>query len=284
MPMRRGREAVGLAALAALLLTIALGLEPSPAGAAETAKLRVAFSPYRLGRSTTLKIALRVGVQGVSEGVPAPVRRFDMRIPPNLELIGSSLGLAICRVATLLAVGSQGCSPNARLGFGSAQIVVPVGPEPVREAASITAEMGPPVGEDIGVLLYAEAVTPVSAQLIFPGALADEAGTNGQSLSTSVPPIPSLPQAPDVSLTSLNLSLGPDGLTYYENVHGRRVGYRPEGIALPARCPHGGFRFAAEIAFADGTMARASSTVPCRSPRRAGSSGKRSRRGPAGSP
>jgi hypothetical protein len=252
-------------ALPLLLLTAALAGLPAGAGAAQTAKLTAGFSPYRLGRSTTLKLGLEIGVAGVSDGLPSPVTRFDLRIPANLELTGSSLGLSICQPAALLAGGAEGCPANARLGLGSAEIRVPVGVEPVSESASIEAEMGPPVGEEIGVLLYAEAGTPVAASLLFPGVLF---GGSSQNLSTAVPLIPSLPGAPDISMVSMNLSLGPEGLTYFKTVRGRTVGYRPEGIALPARCPRGGFRFAADIAFADGTSASASSTVPCPAARR----------------
>jgi hypothetical protein len=246
--------------LAVVLLLSAVGCLPATAGATETAKLKVAFSPYRLGRSTTLKLGLEIGVAGTSAGLPSPITRFDMRIPANLELIGSSLGLSICHPAALLANGADGCPADARLGLGSAEIKVPVGPEPVTESAAIEAEMGPPVGEEIGVLLYAEAGAPVAAQLIFPGELL---GGASQSLSTSVPLIPSVPGAPYVSIVSMNLSLGPEGLRYFKQVHGRTVGYRPEGIALPARCPRGGFGFVADIAFADGTTVRTTSTVPC---------------------
>jgi hypothetical protein len=246
--------------LALLALTIAVVCLPAGARAAETASMKAAFSPYRLGRSTTLKLDMQLGVAGASDALPAPVTRFDMRLPANLELIGSSLGLSICRPATLLAEGADGCPADARLGFGSAQIQVPLGPETVSESATIEAEMGPPVGEEIGVLLYAEAGAPVEAQLLFPGVLL---GGASQSLSAAVPLIPSLPGAADISMVSMNLSLGPEGLTYFKTVHGRTVGYRPEGIALPAKCPRGGFRFSADIAFADGTTASASSTVPC---------------------
>jgi hypothetical protein len=244
-------------AAARLLVAAALAWLPAMAGATETASLTAAFSPYRLGRSTTLKLGLKLGVAGAGEGLPSPVTRFALRIPANLELIGSSLGLAICESGTLLASGSLGCSPNARLGYGSAEIKVPVGPEPVEESASIEAEMGPPVGGEIGVLLYAEAGTPVAAQLIFPGVLFGSGSTSGQSLNTSIPLIPTLPGAPDISMVSMNLSLGPEHLTYYKQVHGRTVGYRPEGIALPVRCPAPGFRFKSEIAFLDGSTVSA---------------------------
>ncbi len=251
---------------AVLPLIVVLGCLPAPAQGAETAKLEVGFSPYRLGQSTTLKITLNLGVAGPGGGLPAPVTRFDMQIPADLELIGSSLGLAICKPAALLENGSEGCSPNARLGYGSAEINVPLGPEPVPESAAIEAEMGPPVGEEIGVLLYAEAGSPVAAQLIFPGVLFE--GGAGQGLDTSLPLIPTLPGAPDVSMVSMNLSLGPEHLTYYETLHGKTIAYRPQGISLPAKCPHKGFRFMSNIAFQDGTTVTASNTVPCPSAHR----------------
>jgi hypothetical protein len=254
--------------LAVALSGAALAVLSAPAQATETANLTAGFSPYRLGQSTTLKIALKLGLAGVPGGLPAPVTSFDMRIPADLELIGSSLGLAICQPAALLAGGQEGCSPNARIGYGNARIEVPVGPEAVPEAAGIEAEMGPPVEGQIGVLLYAEAGAPVAAQLIFPGVLFGNSGSTGQSLDTAVPLIPTLPGAADISMVSMNLSLGPDRLTYYKQVNGRTVGYRPEGVALPTTCPRGGFHFGADISFLDGTTAAASSTVPCPSTRR----------------
>ncbi len=240
---------------------------PGVARAAETARLAVRFSPYRLGKSTTIKIALHLGVAGMSDGLPSPVTRFDMRIPADMELIASSLGLAICHPQALLVSGLEGCSPNARIGYGNAQITVPVGPESVPEAASIDAEMGPPVDGEIGVLLYAEADAPVAAQLIFPGVLFGGSGANGQSLDTSVPLIPTLPGAADISLVNMNLSLGPERLTYYEQVRGRTVAYRPEGVSLPMDCPRGGFRFSSDVSFLDGSTVRATSTVLCPSAR-----------------
>ncbi|HTB50648.1 MAG TPA: hypothetical protein VK701_06695 [Solirubrobacteraceae bacterium] len=129
------------------------------------------------------------------------------------------------------------------------------------ESARIEAEMGPPVGEDVGVLLYTEATTPVAAQLIFPGLLLE--GGGGQGLDAFVPPIPAAPGGPDVSLVSMNLSLGPEHLTYYEKVGGTTVRYHPRGISLPAKCPSNGFRFVSKIAFQDGTAVTASSAVPC---------------------
>jgi hypothetical protein len=254
----RAATAIPLA-LAAIGLPVGLCL-PAPARAAETASLTAAFSPYRLGRSTTLKLGLKLGVAGVPDGLPPPVTKFDMRLPEKLELVGSSLGLSVCQPAQLQAGGAEACPADARLGFGAAELEVPVGPVQIGESADLAAEMGPPVGEETGVLLFAEASTPVAAGLVFPGVLASG---SSQSLSTAVPLIPSLPGAADISLVSMSLSLGPEGLTYFETVHGRTVAYHPEGVALPTKCPRGGFRFATQISFADGTTAVATTMVPC---------------------
>jgi len=245
--------------LVTLLLALVLGCLPAVAQGSETAKLNIAFSPDRLGSSTTIDMGIELAAVG--GGLPSPVTGFDMHLPPKLELIGSTLGLAICQPSALMAEGLSGCSPNARLGSGTALASVPFGPEDVSETAYVTALMGPPVEEEVGVLLYAESRTPVFAQLVFPGKL--EIGSGPESLNTSIPPTPTLPGAPDATVTKMTLELGPSHLTYYKKVHGRQVGYRPEGISLPARCPRGGFVFVADISFLDGTALRVPYDVPC---------------------
>jgi hypothetical protein len=244
-----------------LLLVLALGCLPTSAQASEKVTFKVGFSPYQLGRTTTIDVDVRVA--GANGELPAPATAFDLHIPAELELISSTLGLAICQPQALLDSGLNGCSPNARLGVGSASVAVPFGPEILQESATIHAIMGPPVGEQIGVLLYAESSTPVLAQLVFPGVLYVGTSTIGQSLNTVIPLIPTLPGAPDTSLTDMNLNIGPNHLTYYKKVHGRTVGYRPQGIALPAVCPRHGFRFVSDLAFQDGTTQEVTSTIPC---------------------
>ncbi len=263
----RCRGASGLRAVSAAvaaLLTVALGC--APAQAAETVQLKAGFSPYRLGHSTTLKLGLEIGATGsTSDGLPSSLTSFDISMPPNLELITSTLGLAVCQPTTLMADGADGCSANARMGYGSAKIVIPVGSEPVSEATGIEVEMGPPVGEETGVLLYAEGDSPLSVQLLFPGVLVD---ANTQGISTMVPPITTWPGAANVSTVSMDLSLGPERLTYYKRVRDRTVSYHPRGIALPAKCPRGGFTFGATLTFADGSTVTAANTVRCPAGRR----------------
>jgi hypothetical protein len=252
----------GLRVCIALLLTLILGCVPAVAQASETAKLKITFLPDKLGAQVSIRTSVIIES---ANGLPSPVVGFDLGLPPQLELISSNLGLAICQPQTLLADGLGGCSPNARLGSGSATVAVPFGPEIVSETADIQVLMGPPLEEQVGVLLYAESRTPVFAQLVFPGKLL--VGSGPETLNTVFPPTPTLPGAPDAAVTNMTLTVGPEHLTYYKRVHGRQVGYRPTGVSLPSKCPRGGFLFVTEMHFQDGTALRVPYTVPCPSSR-----------------
>ncbi len=254
------------AVLLLFALTFALGCLPGVAGAAETAKMKVNFSPYTLGRPTTITVDMKIGESDGS--VPGPVTSFTTHLPPALELVASTMGLAICQPASLYAGGLPGCNPNARLGAGTATVEVPFGPEVVSETATVNALMGPPVDEQIGILLYAEGLTPVFAQSVLPGVLLIGSGSIGESIKTAVPLTPTLPGAADASMVALHMSFGPNHLTYYKMVHGRKVGYQPTGIELPPKCPRGGFKFVTDLTFQDGTALEVPATAPCSAARR----------------
>jgi hypothetical protein len=245
--------------LLALVSMLSMLRSPEMARAADVVKFRITFSPDRLGEQISMHTI--VSVANTDGGLPSPVTGFAMQIPKQLELIGSDLGLAICEPTPLLASGLSGCSPNAQMGSGSATVAVPFGPEIVSETANIDVLMGPPVEEQVGVLLYAESRTPVFAQLVFPGKLL--IGGGPQTLDASFPPTPTLPGAPNAAMTHMTLTVGPEHLTYYRQVHGRRVGYRPTGVSLPTKCPRGGFLFVADMRFEDGTALRVPYAVPC---------------------
>ncbi len=54
-----------------------------------------------------------------------------------------------------------------------------------------------------------------------------------EQIQLAVPAIPSIPEAPDIVLVSLHVTLDPTGLRYYETRHDRRVAYDPTGVILP---------------------------------------------------
>jgi hypothetical protein len=238
------------------------GCLPVAARAAETVKLHTAFTPDKLGEPTTIRFGFTIA--NTSGGVPAPLSDVNLKLPAGVNPATSTLGDARCSTTILLNQGLEACPPNAHIGFGTAMAVVRIGPESIHEKASVSVLNGPPVNQHIVMLFYAEGVTPVAAQLVFPAEVfLNPDGVFGGHINTAVPPIESVPGAPDVSVLRFESTLGPLHLTYYTHAHGKRVVYHPEGIAVPTFCPRGGFPFAADFSFMDGSTVTAKSSVPC---------------------
>jgi hypothetical protein len=234
-----------------------------PAGAVvENATLQASFSPDRLGASTTIGFGFHLST---AEGLaPPPLANMDLHMPAGMNYTATTLGLAICHPEQLEKHGLGGCPANSRLGSGKARVEVPFGTSSGQEIPEVQALMAPPSSKsNMVVLFYANGQTPVFAQLVFRGELLPSSGRFGSQLSTVVPAISSVPNGPDVSIVSVQSTIGPSHLTYYKKVHGRRVPFHPVGIAVPERCPHGGFPFTANFVFQDGSTAEASTTVPC---------------------
>jgi hypothetical protein len=228
--------------------------------------LHTSFSPDRLGASTT--IGFGFDVAGENGAVPPPLRSLSLKLPAGINYLSTTLGLAICQPAALLENGLAGCSPNSRLGFGSAFVEVPFGETSGHEIPDIQALMGPPHNGNIVVLFYADGREPVYAQLVFTGELIAGSQTLGGSLNAAIPLVPSVPSGPPVSIVNVRTTIGPSHLTYYERVHGRTISFHPKGVSVPARCPRGGFVFSALFSFDDGTSTTARDIVPCPPPRK----------------
>jgi hypothetical protein len=251
-----------LALLAALAVLLAGALVPAGALAvSEDATLDASFSPDRLGMPTTITFGFHLAT---SEGTaPPPLTSLDLKLPAGINYTTTTLGLAICQPAALLARGLAGCPPNSRLGVGSAAVEVPFGTGAGHEIPEVQAVAGPSPNGNLVVLFYANGLFPVSAQLTFSGEVLPDAGRFGSQLATNVPLVTSVPGGPDVSIVSVTTTIGPSHLTYYKHVHGQLVPFHPQGVSVPERCPHGGFPFAAEFGFEGGASASAATTVPC---------------------
>jgi hypothetical protein len=260
MPPRR-------ALLAALTLTLVCMLAPASALAvSERATLDASFSPDRLGTPTTITFGFHLAT---SEGAaPPPLTSLDLEMPAGMNYTTTTLGLAICQPATLLARGLAGCPSNSRLGFGTADVEVPFGTGAGHEIPEVQAVAGPSPNGNLVVLFYANGLYPVSAQLTFSGEVLPAAGHFGSQLAVNVPLVTSVPNGPDVSIVNVTTTIGPSHLTYYKHVHGERVPFHPQGVSVPERCPRGGFPFAAEFGFEEGASTSAATTVPCPPARR----------------
>ncbi len=251
-----------LRALAALSAVLSCWLAPAAAHAvAERATLHASFSPNRLGAPTTIHFGFNVST--VEGSAPPPMTGIDLKMPAGMNYTRTTLGLALCKPEALLARGLAGCSPNSRLGFGSAVVEVPFGTGSGHEIPELQALSGPSATGNLVVLFYANGLMPVYAQLAFTGEVLPASGLFGSQLAVNVPLVTSVPGGPDVSIVSVQSTIGPSHLTYYRHVHGRRVAFHPRGVSVPERCPRGGFPFAAEFSFLDGSRTTASTTVPC---------------------
>jgi hypothetical protein len=225
------------------------------------ASLHASFSPNRLNAPTTITFGFDLRT---SEGTaPPPLTSMDLQMPAGVDYTSTTLGLAVCKPAALLAKGLAGCSPNSRLGYGSAVVEVPFGTGAGHEIPEIQALAGPSPHGNLVVLFYANGESPVYAQLAFSGEVLPDKGRFGSQLAATIPLVTSVPGGPDVSITSVQTTIGPSHLTYYKRVHGRRVAYHPRGVSVPSRCPAGGFPFAAAFTFLDGSHATATTAVAC---------------------
>jgi hypothetical protein len=242
------RTAAAIASTAVLLAVCC-----ASASAAQHASIDAGFRPERLGHATTVSFAFQIDGEDTA---PAALTALSLVYPHNLGFATSGLGLAACQRVALETVGPSVCPANSMMGSGDATVEVPIGPELVKEGVTLTVFAGPSPDGYLHMLIYVNGIFPVSAQVVLSGVLLPG------HISIVLPPIPSLPEAPYVSVANLHLTLGGD-LVYYERVAGRSVPYRPPGVGLPRTCPHKGFAFAATFKFLNGSRAGARTAVPC---------------------
>lgn len=233
--------------------------------AEHTAELDVSFSPEHLGEPTTISFGFRISNVGL--GIPAALTNVGVLLPNEMGIATSGLGLENCVASRLEEFGPEGCPSNARMGRGRATAQIPIGGETVYESAQVELFSAPVMDGRLAILVYANAMSPVFAQLVFPATVLPASMPYGENIDTNIPLVPSLPEGPDVAVTRFHAFLGsapgPGRFMYHKSVHGKRISYAPRGLILPTSCPLGGFPFKAEFSFQDQTTAIARTTVPC---------------------
>jgi hypothetical protein len=258
------------AKLSVALWFVSLILAPA-ASASQSATLNVALTPERLGGRTTISFAFRIIPHG--QPVPSPLVAVNIFYPESIGIVTSGLGTETCAAIQLEVLAR--CPPNSLLGYGTALVEVPFGPELISEDGRITTWLAPTENGHLGLLFLAVGGTPVETEVIFTARLLEAPSAYAQ-LAIKTPLIPSLPEGPDVSVVDMTSTIGPMNVTYYTWFRGKRTPYHPDGLRLPERCPRGGFPFAATFAFLDGTQVQARATVHC--PHRASAEPLRARR------
>lgn len=269
---RRTRRVAALVLCAAVVVPAA-----GTAGAARPPRspVRVTASFDRgaaLGGSTAVAVDLRLDPSRLPSVPPTEIR---FEYPASLGVVSSGLGIAACTrppqdFQQVLIAGSQlaGCSPNAVMGYGTALASVRLvqSGQVIPEYATVTLLAGPLERGRLGLVVYIDGQHPFGGKLAFEGSVGDAPPPYGGALAVKLPSIPGIADIATVSLVDLRIVIGSHAIRYYERRGRRVVAYRPDGIALPASCPLGGFRFGAQVVFADGTRRAARSRTPCPPP------------------
>jgi hypothetical protein len=249
IPMR-ATVVLGAARTAVLVLALCTGLAGA-ARAQTAASISSSLSPDRLGARASLTFT--VHYSGGEFGVPLPVRRTVLRFPAGLSLDIPSL--RSCSAAQLRARGPKGCPAQSALGRGHALLETHAGTETIAEQATLWAFLGPP-GNSLQPTLeiLAQGYTPLDERKIFTATVLPAGAPYGEELEMSIPPIPTLIFEPDASLVDFSLTIGARGR---HRTHGTNT------VLVPSKCPAGGFPFAAEFTYADGSSGTSLATTPC---------------------
>jgi hypothetical protein len=245
-------RAVGRRPSVLLLSVLAACLCTAPAALAQTSlSIHPSFLPERLGASTSLTVSMRL--LGGEHGVPPPLSGMVVHLPAGLDLNLSGVG--ICPQPQLRRRGAGGCPANSLLGRGSAVLKVHAGSQTLPEPSTIAVFRGADRASTPTFLIYGHGDSPLDESTISTAVLAPDSPPYGSKLTISIPRIPTLMLEPDASFSSMSLTIG--------NVKARPQAHAAGTISIPRSCPAGGFPFAVDVTFAEGSTAGARASLPC---------------------
>jgi hypothetical protein len=213
------------------------------------ATLTPSLSPDRLGARAALTVTIHY--TAVPFGLPSPVLKTVLRFPAGLSLEVPSL--RSCSVARLRAQGAGGCPAQSLIGRGYAVVEGHTGSLSINEDVSLQAFIGPPRNLQPTVEILGQGYTPLDQRMLIAGDVLSSVAPYGEALVMSTPAIPTVPLEPDASIVTLSLTVG-------ASAHRTRAS---NSVIVPANCPAGGFPFAAEFTYANGSSGSAAAKAPC---------------------
>ncbi len=245
-----GRRAV-LALVACTAFAVGFSIPVvAPAAESETvAAIKPSFSPDRLGAKAAFTFA--VHFTGGEFGVPSPVRRAVVHLPPGLSM--NIPHLRSCTRARLQAHGASGCPARSLIGTGHALAEVHAGAGVESEKATVWAFLGPLQGANPTVEILGQGYTPLDERVVITATVLPDRAPYGEELVMSIPAIPSIPYEPNASTVSFSLTVG----------GARFRTHSPNTVLLPSHCPAGGFPFATEFSYENGATSTTNAAVPC---------------------
>jgi hypothetical protein len=248
--MTARRRAVTVGVGVALSAVLACAPPNAPAQAETSATIAPSFSPDRLGA----RGALTLTVDYTGEfGLPSPVRTSVVKLPAGLGLDIPSL--RSCSAARLLrAHGGSNCPAQSQIGSGQALLEGDAGSQLISESVRLWIFLGPLHGFQPTFLVLAEGYTPLEKRIVLSGTVMAATAPYGEELAISVPEIPTLPLEPDASVATLTLTVG---------TRAQHLARGANAVVVPGSCPAGGFQFATESTYADGSVSSDLATASC---------------------
>jgi hypothetical protein len=245
---------VPMCLLFVVLVVLAL---PAFASAATVTGVRAAIVPIPgfpgtgdvLGAGADVEIEGRLEGNELPGGLPLQTRKLVLYFPAGTRI--DPTGFPTCTVAKLEEVGPEGCPKESRIADGTVGVADQIGSgEATREEGALEVFITP----GNGVVAYANAVAPISAQIIIPAHWETAPAPYGLKLTFEIPLVDSVPGALPVSGTSIKEKAGAairkNGKTYY---YGR----------VPSKCPKGGFPGKGEVTLEGGQTITTELKVPC---------------------
>jgi hypothetical protein len=226
--------------------------------ASETFTFSTSFTPNKLGAPTNLYAKTSFNSSNV---VPTPLSQVVAYGPAGLGVYVKGTGT--CSKPKLEEQGPSGCPADSRIGFGGGIGLVEIAKEIIKEPFTLDFFLAPKENGHLAILVYVNAVSPVSVQLVLTAKEIQGPKPYGFGVSVEIPPIPTLPGAAYASLESTYLSVGSTKVAYYKMSHGKRQLIHVKGLTVPKKCPRGGFPFQATIGFEDGTSTTQKYSSPC---------------------
>lgn len=257
--MRRASTRLALLGLAVAALVL-----PAVAGAAPTVTLKVKAVPIPknpssqngptypgtgniFGAGTAIEAEFHINGTEYG-GFPSPLVSVTVISPPGTKL--QTQGFTECPAATLEAHEVQKCPKKSIAGpQGVAEGVVAFGSTRVHESLTVQ-----PFFEAGGNLaFFAEGRTPASIELVSTGKFSFPA-TSGPVLTTEVPLVITVPEAPYGSVEFIKVKVGAAFMK------GKKlVSY----ATVPKKCAKGGFPIKAELKFYSGETVTVNVKAPC---------------------
>jgi hypothetical protein len=249
-----------VAALATCVCLVIAGT----AWAGQTVTIHAQFTPNKLGSPTNAS-GEGTFVSTIPGEIPSPVTGFTIKGPAGLTV--NTEGTGTCSVAILEGPqGPEGCPKDSIAGFGGGEGALKLGTEIIEEPFTLDLFLGNNKPGHLELLLYVNAVSPVSIQLTFTALVVKEAAPYGLGFHFNIPLIPTLPGASDASVLTTHITVGAPNVFYYKKVHGKRTRVHVKGLVLPNTCPKAGFAVQTDISFEDGTSSETSLRLPCPKP------------------